>query len=83
MQDASEAVRPGCVAAFSSSETDDDLVIVFELREASQSKAVEVTKAIHKAVASMVGLVPSQLVAIRERTIPKTTSGASRYCPNL
>lgn len=77
-QEASDAIRPGCVAAFSTDDTTDDLVIVFEVRNSSRNQATELAQVVHQAVASNIGLVPSRMIAIAERTIPKTTSGKIR-----
>lgn len=77
VQDASPAVRPGCVAAFSSNELSSDgiLEIVFEIRQSSENDAADVIQAVRLNVHRKVGLSCSRIVAIRERAIPKTTSG--------
>jgi len=70
-------VRPGCVAAFSVLAADgaEILVIVFELRAAKEDRAAEVCRAALAAVVSDVGIAAGRIVAIKEKTIPKTTSG--------
>jgi acyl-CoA synthetase (AMP-forming)/AMP-acid ligase II len=77
VQEASEAVRPGCVASFSRNEGAGDgmLEIVFEIRKASEQKAESICKDISSAVLAKIGLFPSLIVAIKEKSIPKTTSG--------
>jgi fatty acid CoA ligase FadD32 len=75
VQDASEAVRPGCVAVFSSSDdgTDpaDGLEIVFEIRK--NRDAAEAISLVRRSVADKIGLLPARVVAIKEKTINKTT----------
>ena len=79
VQEATPAVRPGCVAAFSSNETSNDgmLEIVFEVRKAHLEKesAHDICFQVREAVIKRVGLIPSRVVAIPERAINKTTSG--------
>jgi len=77
VQDASPAVRPGCVVAFSSDETKNDgrLEIVFEIRSKSNPAAADVCRTVKSAVTQEIGLVPARVVAIQERTLAKTTSG--------
>jgi hypothetical protein len=76
-QEGSVAVRPGCVAAFSTSETSNDgeLEVVFEIRTSSEKEAFDVVTAVQLAVARDAGLLPVRVCAIKEKTIPKTTSG--------
>lgn len=80
VEDASIAVRPGCVAVFSADETDHDgdICILFEIRNAHSAAAMTVCQQVRTAVLSKIGLLPSRVVAIREKTIPKTTSGKIR-----
>eukprot|EP00953_Heterococcus_sp_UTEX-ZZ885_P017536 9813-Heterococcus_DN1.PRE.1 len=75
-----DAVRPGCVAAFSSDETarDGDVVVVFELRAGREQQAEAVAAAVRSVVSRETGLAPSRVVAIKEKSIPKTTSGKIR-----
>ncbi|CAM9690750.1 unnamed protein product, partial [Ectocarpus sp. 13 AM-2016] len=77
-QDASSLVRPGCIAVFSETELGGGLEIVMEVRDVSKKnpEAVrEALEAVRRSVISECGLTPSRMVAIKERTIPKTTSG--------
>ncbi|CAN0270359.1 unnamed protein product, partial [Ectocarpus sp. 13 AM-2016] len=77
-QDASSLVRPGCIAVFSETELGGGLEIVMEVRSVSKKNAHAVTEAleaVRRSVMSESGLAPSRVVAIKERTIPKTTSG--------
>ncbi|CAB9528250.1 Putative fatty-acid--CoA ligase FadD21 [Seminavis robusta] len=81
-QEASEAIRPGCVAAFSDDEINTDassLTIVFEIRASSSKRdAASVIEGIRQSVINQIGLMPYRIVAIKERTILKTTSGKIR-----
>ncbi|CAM9641834.1 unnamed protein product, partial [Scytosiphon promiscuus] len=77
VQEASPIVRPGCVAAFSASELGGELEVVLEVRKSAEGDAgalYEELEAVRRAVISE-GCYPSRLVAIKEKTIPKTTSG--------
>ena len=62
VQDASEAVRPGCVAAFSSDETGEDgkLEIVFEIRQSSVQDAKQVIETVRRDVLQFIGLMPNR-----------------------
>ena len=85
VQDSSSAVRPGCIAAFSSDDAGDDqgaLEIVFELRDTHKKDAVDVTHAVRMHVFEKIGLMPTVVVAVKERTILKTTSGKIRRKAN-
>jgi len=77
VQDSSGAIRPGCVAAFASDETGNDgqLEIVFEIRSGMARDAKNVCEGVIDAVMDKIGLMPSRIVAVEERTIAKTTSG--------
>ncbi|KAJ8607221.1 hypothetical protein CTAYLR_009920, partial [Chrysophaeum taylorii] len=78
-QEASPEVRPGCVAAFGDDSDDEEiLVVVFEIRTTAESRALDVAAQIAASVARHVGVAPRRVVAVRERTIPKTTSGKIR-----
>ncbi|CAB9504961.1 expressed unknown protein [Seminavis robusta] len=71
-------VRPGCVAAFSSDDSgegDGQLEVVFEIRNANKMTAQAVCEAIKSAIIQDIGIVPSKIVALEERSIAKTTSG--------
>ncbi|CAB9529233.1 MSMEG_5435/MSMEI_5285 [Seminavis robusta] len=71
-------VRPGCVAAFSSDDTgeaDGQLEVVFEIRNANKKTAQAVCEGIKSTIMQDIGLVPSKIVALEERSIAKTTSG--------
>lgn len=77
VQDASPAVRPGCVAAFAASEVEKEssVVVVFEIRRELKAEAETVCGEVRRALLCAIGLPISRVVAIEERTIPKTTSG--------
>ncbi|CAB9504956.1 Putative fatty-acid--CoA ligase FadD21 [Seminavis robusta] len=71
-------VRPGCVAAFSSDDSgegDGQLEVVFEIRNANKMTAQAVCEAIKSVIIHDIGIVPSKIVALEERSIAKTTSG--------
>jgi len=76
-QEANKSVRPGCVAAFAAAEIDDGLTvqIVFELRRASYKEAAEICTAVKQQILQPIGIPVKSVVAIEEKTIPKTTSG--------
>jgi non-ribosomal peptide synthetase-like protein len=75
-QRANEGVRPGCVVAFSSSEMGPgDLTVVFEVRKQAEGRAGDVCAAVRGAIAREIGLAPRIVCAIKEKTLPKTTSG--------
>ncbi len=77
VQNASPTIRPGCIAAFSSNDTHGDgkLVIVFEIRAAYVTEGNQVVNEAHSSIVRDIGLVPSRIVAIKEKGICKTTSG--------
>ena len=77
VQDASPSVRPGCIAAFAASEVDNeaDVQIVFEIRKASEKDAQAVVNQVKLEIMKATGLPLRRVVAIAERSIPKTTSG--------
>jgi len=74
---ASPAVRPGCVAAFCFDDNgaDGDLEVVFEIRNSSNHQAADGVNTVRTSVMNGIGIVPTRVVAIKERTILKTTSG--------
>ncbi|CAM9860087.1 unnamed protein product, partial [Ectocarpus sp. 13 AM-2016] len=77
VQEASSMVRPGCVAAFSTTELGGELEVVLEVRKSAEGDPAilsEGLEAVRRAIASE-GCYPSRVVAIKEKTIPKTTSG--------
>ncbi|CAM9312666.1 unnamed protein product, partial [Chrysoparadoxa australica] len=83
VQDASPAVRPGCIAAFSSDETGGDgelevELVVFEIRASHEPSVSAVMADIHAAVLRDSGLSLRRIAAVKERSIPKTTSGKIR-----
>jgi acyl-CoA synthetase (AMP-forming)/AMP-acid ligase II len=77
IQTASTAVRPGCVAAFSSDDTgaDGTLEVVFEIRQEFLRNAADIVSTVRMKIIEEIGIVPTRVVAIKERTILKTTSG--------
>ncbi|CAN0052205.1 unnamed protein product, partial [Ectocarpus fasciculatus] len=77
VQEASSIVRPGCVAAFSTTELGGELEVVLEVRKSAEGDPdglCEGLEAVRRAIAAE-GCYPSRVVAIKEKTIPKTTSG--------
>jgi len=79
-QQCDDAVRPGCVAAFSADETahDGEVVLVFEIRTGREAQAEAIASAVRAAVTRDAGLAPTRITIIKERCIPKTTSGKIR-----
>jgi len=86
VEKASQNVRPGCLAAFGSQIEgfeDEQVEIVFEWREmkggpSSKAFVKQELETIYKTVVSDAGIRPYRIVAIMDRTIPKTTSGKIR-----
>lgn len=74
-QNASDAVRPGCVAAFSSNDGNGKVEIVLEIRKSHEKDAANVLAQIYNSIVQEIGITPTRLVAIKQRTIHKTTSG--------
>ncbi|KAJ1456333.1 hypothetical protein M885DRAFT_439816, partial [Pelagophyceae sp. CCMP2097] len=73
-----DALRPGCIAAFSVDDGNEEaLVVVAEMRRAAEATAADVAKHARSAVGRALGLAPKRVVLVREKTIPKTTSGAT------
>ena len=71
-------VKPGAVAAIAVPRNgQESLVVVLELRDAVRTgETVEtVVTQLRQVIAEENGLVPSEIVVIRPKTIPKTTSG--------
>jgi acyl-CoA synthetase (AMP-forming)/AMP-acid ligase II len=82
----SPALRAGCGAAFAvDSGGAEQLVIVQELDEREPLDAAELASTIRRAVLDRHQLVPSAIVLIKRRTIPKTSSGKiqRRACRDL
>ncbi len=74
------AVRPGCVAAFALDDgvSEEKLCIVFEIRSKFESNVENVISEIWQVVGRDTGVSPYHVVAIKQSTIPKTTSGKIR-----
>ncbi len=74
------AVRPGCVATFAldDSESNEKLGIVFEIRKRSELMVDDVISAVWQVVGREADVSPYHVVAIKQNTIPKTTSGKVR-----
>ena len=79
-----DRIRPGCVAAFSDSDGNDEdetITCVLEVRtKALQGEKLDeelgsLTDTVRTKVGIESGLMPKRIVVIAERTIPKTTSG--------
>ena len=77
VENASPAVRPGCIAAFSSDDFggDGDLEVVFELRPEFTKDVGDVVNLIRGEIMKKNGIMPTRIVAIKDRSILKTTSG--------
>ncbi|KAJ8613010.1 hypothetical protein CTAYLR_004055 [Chrysophaeum taylorii] len=74
--------RPGCIAAFAIENLEDNgeetLALVFEVYEHTELEAADAAQRAASAVFRDVGLNPARVVAIKEKSIPKTTSGKIR-----
>ena len=69
-------VRPNCIAAFSIEDDDtESLAIVFEVYDGKEAEVPANVQHISRIVSAEVGISPSRIVAIKARSIPKTTSG--------
>jgi acyl-CoA synthetase (AMP-forming)/AMP-acid ligase II len=71
-------VRKGCLVAFSIPNRKtgtEDLILLAETKEKTESRKKEVEKAISNEVLSTVGLKPDKTVLVPPRSIPKTSSG--------
>lgn len=82
-QDAWGAIRGGCLAAFSMDverEEEEQLFIVFELAPGRYNTEVfrENMERVARMVKTKVGLDVYRMIAVKDRTIPKTTSGKIR-----
>lgn len=73
-------MRPGCVAAFAVQPDEDQeyLVVAFECYKQNEEKALQAAEAASSAIARDIGVRPRRVVVVKERTIPKTTSGKIR-----
>ncbi|GAB4152110.1 MAG: fatty acyl-AMP ligase [Candidatus Promineifilaceae bacterium] len=76
------AVRPGCVATFSiDRDGAERLIVVAEVQPATQmagsegDMAVEIRRAIQRAIVQQHDVFPDDVVLLKDRTIPKTSSG--------
>ncbi|KAF4315626.1 hypothetical protein BBO99_00009155 [Phytophthora kernoviae] len=74
---AHESVRPGCTAAFSiEKDQEEALVVVAEVKNGSSQETLEeICREIIKTVLSEHQLKCEAIVLLRQKTIPKTTSG--------
>ncbi len=74
------AVRPGCVAAFALDDgvSEEKLCIVFEIRTKFESNVEKIISEVWQVVGRDTGVSPYHVVAIKQNTIPKTTSGKIR-----
>ncbi|GMF39150.1 unnamed protein product [Phytophthora lilii] len=77
VEHAHENVRPGCTAAFSIEKGDEEaLVVVAEVKNGSSQQTLEeICREIIKTVLSEHQLKCEAIVLLRQKTIPKTTSG--------
>ncbi|GFH54083.1 hypothetical protein CTEN210_10559 [Chaetoceros tenuissimus] len=77
VEEASSAIRAGCVAAFASNELENDgnLEVVFEIRQSAVNDAHNIVVKVRQKIVENFGIIPSRVVAIKEKTICKTTSG--------
>lgn len=82
LEDVTQAVeprlRPGCGVSFLVGDDSTDLVIVQETGENDPSELRALALAVRRAVLEQLNLVVADLVFIRPRTVPKTSSGKLR-----
>jgi len=83
VEQADSQIRPGCVAAFTISSEHGDgeyLGIVAEVRESKVPDPEGLISKLKHRIAAEHGITPHAIIFIKERTVPKTTSGKiSRY----
>jgi len=71
-----KGMRRGCTAAFSiQGDGDERLIIVQEIRNSEQQDLDDIIDTIHAAVLREHNVIAESIVLVRERTIPKTSSG--------
>ncbi|TMW61326.1 hypothetical protein Poli38472_012517 [Pythium oligandrum] len=77
VENAHDNVRPGCVAAFSIEKNEEEaLVVVSEVKNGtSKDVCIEICREITKSVLAEHQLRCESIVLLRQKTIPKTTSG--------
>ncbi|KAG7382078.1 hypothetical protein PHYPSEUDO_005344 [Phytophthora pseudosyringae] len=77
VEHAHDNIRPGCTAAFSIEKGDEEaLVVVVEVKNGSSQQTLEeICREIIKTVLSEHQLKCEAIVLLRQKTIPKTTSG--------
>ena len=77
VENVSDAIRPGCGAAFSVTEQDsgEQLVVVQEVNPNSVDDPAQLLERIERAITEAHQLVPRDVVLIEPRTIRKTSSG--------
>ena len=74
-----KALRPGCTVAFSiQAHNDERLVVIQEVRASAPASSAEIISAIREAVFREHEIVAYGVVLVRERSIPKTSSGKLR-----
>lgn len=75
-QDASPAIRPGCVAAFSyEADGEERVALVAEVEPNRGGAAADLVARVRRAISEAHGLKVHRVELIRAGTIPKTTSG--------
>ena len=80
--DASPLIRPGCAAAFSAADKDNHgtMDVVFEIKQEGKDQAKDTCRQVRSLIAQHFGIAPSRVVAIQQKTIPKTASGRFSRC---
>lgn len=82
VEDAAQAVgprlRPGCGACFLNGEDSSDLVIVQETTEEDQEQLRLLALGVRTAVLRQLNVAVADVVLVRPRTVPKTSSGKLR-----
>lgn len=73
-----KGIRQGCVVAFASTnkkEGTEDLVVVAETREKNIEVKAKIEADISNAIASVLEIVPDQIILVKPHTVLKTSSG--------
>ncbi|GBG28814.1 Polyketide synthase, partial [Hondaea fermentalgiana] len=77
-EQADALIRPGCVAAFTVQDSHgqgERLGVVAEVRDSKSHDLAKLSEKLRRRIVSEHGVAPHVLVLIKDRTIPKTTSG--------
>ncbi|KAJ8604917.1 hypothetical protein CTAYLR_004312 [Chrysophaeum taylorii] len=79
-QAAGDKIRPGCLVAFSIDENDEEvLCLVLEIRAKFEFECSSLASTVSTAISREMRLRPRRIVFIKQKSIPKTTSGKLRH----